>query len=72
MTVLCPQLTVPSNSECVLAVPSLLDVEHGSLVSRNLTDKDGLPLLRVGFPWERTSSHGSMSVETDCVEDGVL
>eukprot|EP00450_Noctiluca_scintillans_P027129 CAMPEP_0194520048 /NCGR_PEP_ID=MMETSP0253-20130528/53912_1 /TAXON_ID=2966 /ORGANISM="Noctiluca scintillans" /LENGTH=527 /DNA_ID=CAMNT_0039364249 /DNA_START=1 /DNA_END=1584 /DNA_ORIENTATION=+ len=49
MTVLCPQLTVPSNSECVLAVPSLLDVEHGSLVSRNLTDKDGLPLLRVGL-----------------------
>uniref|UniRef100_A0A7S0ZT56 Uncharacterized protein n=1 Tax=Noctiluca scintillans TaxID=2966 RepID=A0A7S0ZT56_NOCSC len=58
-TVLCPELEVPGSSECVVAMPSLAGVQRGEVLLRNVTDKTGQPLLRVGTTTQRSTSTNS-------------
>lgn len=57
---LCPELSVPVSSECVLVLPSLRIAPHGDVVLRDITDKSGRALLRVGL----TSSHQDVARAT--------
>merc|ERR1719329_897698 len=46
---LCPELTVPEGSECILAIPSLAAAAPGEVTLKNITDKTGEALLYVGI-----------------------
>lgn len=46
---LCPKLTVPEGSECILGIPSIAGEKLGEVSLKNITDKFGQPLLFVGL-----------------------
>lgn len=61
---MCSELAVPGHTECVLALPSFLDVPRGEQVMRPLADRTGHTLLMAGLTSKRLDG-GTQSWKTE-------
>uniref|UniRef100_A0A7S1F5J9 Uncharacterized protein n=1 Tax=Noctiluca scintillans TaxID=2966 RepID=A0A7S1F5J9_NOCSC len=61
---LCPELVVPTGSECVLLMPNLYTTLQGQVVMEDIFDRNGVALLKVGVTCTPTGS----TSQTACSE----